>query len=50
MFETDLGTFFGYEIGAQAKFDEKKPERQQGLHPLFRTVLLKPYSVYLWGT
>jgi len=24
-----LGTFMGYEIGAQAKFDPKKPERQQ---------------------
>jgi len=24
-----LGTFMGYEIGAQAKFDAKKPERQQ---------------------
>eukprot|EP01115_Flamella_aegyptia_P005831 TRINITY_DN24587_c0_g1_i1.p1 TRINITY_DN24587_c0_g1~~TRINITY_DN24587_c0_g1_i1.p1 ORF type:complete len:123 (+),score=28.09 TRINITY_DN24587_c0_g1_i1:196-564(+) len=24
-----IGTFMGYEIGAQAKFDAKKPERQQ---------------------
>lgn len=24
-----IGTFMGYEIGAQAKFDPKKPERQQ---------------------
>jgi translation initiation factor 2 beta subunit (eIF-2beta)/eIF-5 len=26
---TDIGTFMGYYIGAQAKFDVKKPERQQ---------------------
>jgi len=24
-----IGTFMGYEIGAQAKWDPKKPERQQ---------------------
>lgn len=34
---TDIGTFMGYVIGAQAKFDAKKPERQQGEYFLFHS-------------
>ena len=43
----DIVHFMGYEIGAQAKFDAKKPERQQGTHPLLIVVVY--FEAFLSG-
>lgn len=54
----DLGSFFAHELGAQSRFDEKKPEKQQGTKnekkegcPLFifSIFFLKKKKAYISG-